>query len=417
VSPEREQSSDDLVLRTAALLFESGQSTAMTLVAVQRLNRGLAGSGTLVPAWASLTLARPDRSPRTVAVRPIAVHMRRVAALMRVVDEAEDGPLQPDRLRAVLADAARLPGSSTPVFSVACAAAAAALSVVFGTTDPRTIGLIAVAAGLGGVARRTVARWRLGPLAETFVAAVLGGAAGAVAAHVGIGAALVPVCVAMILVPGPHILIGAMDLLSLRISLGLARIGYATMILASVAAGLILGLRLGGETLALSSPAAHVPLLADVLAAGVAAACFPVFFNMPYRMIGWPVAAGMAAHALHWWALSAWHAGLPVAALLSCLLVGVTMAPVAHRHRMPFAGVGFAAVVSLVPGMYVFRTIAGIVELVDDPAPQLLAQTASNGATATLVVICMAVGLIVPTQLRDTLVAARSRPPSPVRHG
>jgi len=45
-----------------------------------------------------------------------------------------------------------------------------------------------------------------------------------------------------------------------------------------------------------SSPAGsgvNVPFYADVLAAGVAAGSYPVYFSMPYRMIGWPVAAGV----------------------------------------------------------------------------------------------------------------------------
>ncbi|WP_410962386.1 threonine/serine exporter family protein, partial [Salmonella sp. SAL4355] len=78
---------------------------------------------------------------------------------------------------------------------------------------------------------------------------------------------------------------------------------------------------------------------------------YPVYFSMPWRMIGWPVAVGALAHALHWWALHL-GASMPLAAFVSCLLVGLILVPVSHYMRIPFAGIGFAAVVALVPGVY-----------------------------------------------------------------
>lgn len=198
-----------------------------------------------------------------------------------------------------------------------------------------------------------------------------------------------------------------MDLLSLRVSLGLARMAYAMLLLTAIAAGLGLGLRLGGQALPLSSPATQVSFLADMLAAGAAAACFPVFFNSPYRIIGWPVAVGMAVHALRWWALTHWHAGMPVAALLACLVAATILSPVAHWYRIPFTAIGFAAVVAMVPGMYVFRAVTGLVDVVNNPSPEILATTASDGSLAVLVIACMAIGLAVPNQIRDSIIKAR----------
>lgn len=271
--------------------------------------------------------------------------------------------------------------------------------------------IVAAAAAVGGLLRRLLARLPVGPLVEVFGAALVAGICGAIAMHVDLGhsAALVAVCPAMVLVPGPQILIGTMDLLALRIPLSVARISYATLILATIAAGLVIGLRVGGQTLPLTSPGAAVPFVSDVLAAGVAAACYPVFFSMPYRLLGWPIVAGMAAHALHWWSVAVWHAGLPLAAFLSCLLVGAALTPIAYRHRIPFAAVGFAAVVALVPGMYVFRTVAGLIAMVGAPTDALLLDTAVNGVTAALTVVGMAVGLAVPTRVRDWLLSRGAR--------
>jgi uncharacterized membrane protein YjjB (DUF3815 family) len=122
-------------------------------------------------------------------------------------------------------------------------------------------------------------------------------------------------------------------------------------------------------------------------------------------MIGWPVAAGMLAHAAHWWTLAEWKVGLPTAALVSCLLVGVLLVPVSHVLRMPFAAIGFAAVVAMVPGVYVFRMLSGIVQL-QSTTSDVLAATVSDAAVATLVVAGMAIGLVVPMRIRDVVVRA-----------
>lgn len=403
----------DTVLSAAVLLHDNGQSTDMTLIAVNRLNRGLGRSSTLIPSWNSMLLtgSGPDPQVRVGAANPVGVNMRRVSAAMRAIDRSEDGPLDRERLGRALADAAGQGGSSTPAFVIACATGAAALAVVFGVGDLRTVVLVAVSAALGGVLRRSLGRFGIGLLAQDFAAAIVAGLGGALAAHLGLGDAvgLAAVCPAMVLVPGPHVLNGAMDLLALRMSLGLARLGYATLLLGAIAAGLVFGLRLGGQALPLSSTDVHVALYADVLAAGVAAASYPVYFSMPYRMIGWPVAVGMVAHAAHWWSITVWHASLALAALVSCLIVGTALAPIAYLLRIPFAAIGFAAVVSMVPGMYVFRTLAGLVQLTGNVSPALLTDAASNGAVAALVVAGMAIGLTVPNHTRNAILAAVER--------
>lgn len=415
MEPVRQPDADDLdtVIKAAALLHENGQSTGMTMIAVDRLNQGLGVRTTLIPSWASLLLVGggPLAPVRVAAATPVAVNMRRVSAAMRTVDRAEDGPLDRDDVNRELAGAAAESISNTVAFTVACATGAAALAVVFGAADPKVVLLAAAGAAVGGVIRRALGRFGVGMLVQAFAAATVAGLVGAVAMHLSLGAAagLVAVCPAMVLVPGPHVLNGALDLLALRITLGIARLGYAVLVLAAIAAGLIIGLRLGGQTLSVSGTDTYVPLYADVLAAGVAAASYPVYFSMPYRMIGWPVAVGMVAHGLHWWAMSAWHVSLATAAFLACLLVGVALVPVAHLLRMPFAAIGFAAVVALVPGVYVFRMLSGLVQLPGTASPALLAATASDGAVAALVVAGMAIGLVVPMHARDALLATRAR--------
>src|SRR6202011_5133083 len=114
---------------------------------------------------------------------------------------------------------------------------------------------------------------------------------------------LVVVCPCMILVPGPHILNGALDLVNGRIHLGAARLIYAGLVIVAIATGLLLGLALLGVSLPVGQTGRSVPLWQDVIAAGVAVASYSVFFSTPLNMLPWPVAVGMLAHALRWVAL------------------------------------------------------------------------------------------------------------------
>jgi hypothetical protein len=55
----------------------------------------------------------------------------------------------------------------------------------------------------------------------------------------------------MVLVPGPHLLNSALDLVNGRIHLGAARLIYATLVIVAIVVGLLLGLALlGTSTLA-----------------------------------------------------------------------------------------------------------------------------------------------------------------------
>ena len=119
----------DVVMKAAVLLHENSQSTSMTLTAVERLNRGLSVDTTLIPSWASLLLVRRGGVPGVLvaAASPSAVNMRRVASAMRVVDRAEDGPMDTDVTNLDLDAAGAEPISNSLLFAAACATGAGAL--------------------------------------------------------------------------------------------------------------------------------------------------------------------------------------------------------------------------------------------------------------------------------------------------
>jgi len=400
-----------LVARAGALLQANGESTSVTVAAVDRLNRGLGTDFQIVPAWASLSILDRGRDPLVTVAPPLSVGMTSVAIAMRVIDRVGQKTASRVELDAELTRAAKSGPAQLWLFVVACATGAAALSIIFGAQDATAVLLIAFSAALGGLIRRLLGRVHVGPLGQVFAAALLAGAVGGLAVHADLSTSmrLIAVCPAMILVPGPHILNGVLDLFALRISLGLARLGYSAMILLAVGAGLAVSLALLGTDLPVQPAGRAVPLWLDIAAAAVAAASYPVYFAIPYRLIALPVVVGAAAHGLRTWAMEDFGVNIAVGALIACLVVGVVMAPLSHRMHIPYAAVSFAAVVALVPGVLVFRAIDALGEVAFGGSDANVAGALSDGTSAVLIVLGMAVGLALPKQIYGKITELRKR--------
>jgi len=138
----------------------------------------------------------------------------------------------------------------------------------------KAVVLIMVSAAAGAVLRRTLARYSANTLLQPLCAALLAGMIGALAVRYNLSSSLrlIAVCPCMILVPGPHVLNGAMDLIAARINLGASRLVHAGLIILAISVGLLLGMGILSVSLPVGEPGRAVPLWLDVIAAGAAVA-------------------------------------------------------------------------------------------------------------------------------------------------
>jgi uncharacterized membrane protein YjjP (DUF1212 family) len=406
----------DLVLAFVRVLHVNGQSTNQTLAAAEQLTKSLNLDATIIADWEGVQILAADGDARLasfVAASPTGVDMDRVACAMRAIGKLDAGRISLPAAIEIVKEIAHRPPAPTWLFALAAAAGAAALSVIFGVEHLGAIALIVASSAAGAVLRRVLSRYSTNALLQPLCAALLAGIIGALATRFNLSSSLrlVAVCPCMILVPGPHLLNGMVDLSAARVSLGTSRLIFAGLVVAAISIGLLLGLGILGVTLPVDAPGRTVPLWLDVISAGVAVAAYSIFFSTPLRMLGWPVAVGMLAHALRWWTLAA-GAGAATGAFVACLMVGIILTPIARRSHMPFAAIGFASVVSMIPGVFLFRMASGLIQLAHDSnaAPELWGATVANAMTAVTIILAMGFGLIVPKLAIDRVGEHAMRP-------
>lgn len=421
-------SSEGLIFveRAAGLLHANGQTTERTVQQITRLAKAYGYQLSALPQWDFILLRFKPLDPKgepwitaEIDTKPVSIDMNKVARLNQWIDQICEDPhrqlenhLNAARMRLDEISAA-LP-SSNPKFVLMSGLGAAALAIIFGISAWPILGLIFLIAAIGAIARRAIAGFTHNLFMQPFVAALITGSAGGLlGGHVPDGSLLfIELAPCMILVPGAHMLNGSIDVFRGRLTLGTARLVYSGIILLSICTGLLLGLALTGDSLAAYTTAGGLNILAlDLLAAGIAAASFGIFFSLRWSMLIVPVSVAVSCHAVRWWVLS--QGGHVIeGALIACLIAGALMTFFSHRLKIPFAALAFTSVVSMMPGIFIFKFSNGLLGMYNSGTASTLAlfnNTYHNGMTALLIVAAMTFGLLFPKLIIECIVAKKPR--------
>jgi uncharacterized membrane protein YjjP (DUF1212 family) len=282
----------ELLAHAGRLLLEYNESTGVIHRALAATARALAGGPCAIAvSYDGVTVSSAGEVPVILPIREVRYDTALLARVHAILDQARRGDIDPasalDRLRRVEVETPRHP-RWLPVLMIGLAAAG--LAALLGA-DTGAASVAGLSTGLGLAARQQLSRLGanlfLLPLTAAFLGAALGGLASRLAWTRSPGlAVIVP---SLMLVPGPHLINGLLDLVDNHLPMSLARFCLATGLLLSSATGIVLGMGLtrpGTASDRRVGTTDHLNLASDMLLAGIVTCGFAISFNSTWAQVG-----------------------------------------------------------------------------------------------------------------------------------
>jgi uncharacterized membrane protein YjjP (DUF1212 family) len=415
----------NLLLQAGRLLLEYNESTG----AIHRALTATAGALTeetchVAVSYGGVAVSLGGEGAALEPVTELRYNMAVQARVHSILDQVRRGQLDAATALACLGTVeADTPRHPRWLAVLALGAAASSLALLLGA-DVGGAAVAGVATGVGLLARQELGRRHATLLALPLTAALIGAVLGGLAIRLGWTRSLELVLIvpALMVVPGPHLINGLLDLIDNQLPMSLSRLGLAAGILLASALGIVLGVELAlpaSFSAGQAANAGQLNLASDMALAGVVTCGFAVFYNTAWRQLWMATVGGMAGHGLRFLALEA-GCGLEAATLLGGLTVGAIAACMARTSKTPFAVIAFAGAVTMIPGLSLYRALAGALQLARAPEladPGTVAGTLGNALHGCLLVSGLALGLICAARTVLALAGERdSLAGPPARH-
>jgi uncharacterized membrane protein YjjP (DUF1212 family) len=289
------------------------------------------------------------------------------------------------------------------VFGIATAALAWILRA-----DYPAIAVSGVAAALGLIIRQSLGKRHVMIFIPPIVAAFIGGLLCAVVILLGwtVTPGLCLITAALMLIPGAHFIDTLRDLLDNQMLTAISRFGLASGIVLSAAFGVFLaGAFIPGISSMSATPSESIQLTLalDVVLAGLVGWGCAASFNVPLSVLWISILCSMVGHGIRFFCLEA-GIGLALSTLLGCFAIGVIAEIAAMRRRLPFSAIAFAAAVPMMPGVFLFGSIAGAIRMAianNNADPVLTSATLTLIFKATFVIAAMGIGLLVGARVAE----------------
>ncbi|AMY10748.1 Inner membrane protein YjjP [Luteitalea pratensis] len=398
----------------ARLLVEYNVRSKHLERAIGQVARHVGVSVQTVVGYREVTLALADGRGFHARAPELRINVAVSAGVLSVSDELCLDHIGLDEATRRLETLERLPPRHDRWVVVALfGLAASAIAWLLGA-DSGAVVASGVSSSVGLLARQVLARRPVILFAQPFAAGLIGAAIGGLAIRLAWTATpgfclIVP---ALMLVPGPYLINSVYDMLDNHIPTGIYRLVLAMGILIATALGVVLGgwPTLGPATmLTLPSEAVSIGLPLDMALAGVAACGFGAFYNAPWRVLWVSIVCGMVGHGLRYVGLE--PLGMSMSTLFGCLAIGLVANTAAIGMHLPFSALAFAGAVPMMPGVFIYQSMAGAMRLSAAGTaadPSLAATTLALSFKAVFVVGVMAIGLLVGGSLAD-LASRRDR--------
>lgn len=142
-------------------------------------------------------------------------------------------------------------------------------------------------------------------------------------------------------------------------------------------------------------------IITKSLLAGTAAMGFGILFNVPQRVLIHIFALGLIGAFLKF-LFHSMEVSVVLASLIGASTIGFLSIQAAMSKHAPPLVFSIPAVIPMVPGLFTYRAMLGIIKLsksVGDDYNQIIAETVNNGLNALLILMCLAVGVGLPNFL------------------
>jgi uncharacterized membrane protein YjjP (DUF1212 family) len=397
----------ELLAHAGQLLLEYNESTGEIHRALAATARALTDEVcNVVVSYGGVVVSLAEDIPLILPVRELRYNTILQARIHAILQQVRRGDLEPGaalaRLKRVEAET---PRHSRWLAVLLLGAAAAALAGLLGADAP-TVLASGLATGLGLVARHELGRRHFSLLALPLAAALIGAVLGGLVIRLDWTQTpgLVLIVPALMLVPGPHLINGILDLIDNHLPMSVARLGLAAGILLASTLGVVLGIELtlpGPLPPGRGADGDRLNIASDVILAGVVTCGFAVFYNTAWRQVGMAAVGGMAGHGLRFLVLEAGYRP-EAATFLGGLAVGVVSGWMARSSRIPFAVIAFAGAVTMMPGLHMYRALVGTLQLArmtNETDPAAMAGTLGHASQACLEVSGLVLGLLLGARL------------------
>jgi uncharacterized membrane protein YjjP (DUF1212 family) len=386
---------------SARLLLEYNVRSSALERRLERIARHLGVNVQPVAGYREVTLATADGRGFQARAPELRINVAVSVGAQRVIEALCMDRIGLDEATRRLEEVERLaPRHGRWVVALLFALAASAIAWLL-RADWGAIAVSGVSSVVGLLARQELARRSLILVAQPFAAGLIGATLGGLTISQGWTATpgfclIVP---ALMLVPGPHLINGVHDMLENHMQTGLCRLGLAMGILIATALGVTLGgwLTVGTATLSTApSDAMRLTLPLDMALAGLAACGFGAFYNAPWRVLWVSILCGVIGHGIRYLCLD--YAGVELATLYACFAIGLIANFAADRLQLPFSAVAFAGAVPMMPGVFIYQSLAGAMRLSASGAaadPALAAASLALSWKSVFVVGAIATGLLV----------------------
>jgi uncharacterized membrane protein YjjP (DUF1212 family) len=207
------------------------------------------------------------------------------------------------------------------------------------------------------------------------------------------------------LVPGVPIINGVMDIIDKHVLSGIARLTNACMLVVCIALGLTLTIVICGVNplnfTKIIRPDIMTASIADGLFAAVAGTGFAIISNPPRKALFITACLACVGHSVRYFLMHDPSLMLDqvTASTFAGLVIGLLAVPAAMTIHYPAEGFAFPALLPMVPGMFAYKAIRdliNIVQLPNDFTMEYITRFFHNSTLTILVMFGMVAGCVIP---------------------